>query len=505
MDRIKTALRPYWLFLPLCFGVFIAADDQTVVVTILPDILSDLRVAASELDRASWAVTGYLIGYTAAMPFMGRISDRFGFRNTYLAAMAVFALGSVGVAISADLPRWLFDREPEFSWMVGARVFQAVGGGAVIPISLAAAGELVDRKHRAIAYGLVGASAEAGGVIGPLWGGAITELISWEWAFWLNLPLILVVVALLFRLPAGQRNPVRVDMIGVTLFAAMLSLLTVALTRAGEPDSFFYVNLVAAIAAGLLLAGRIASARDPLFPRALFRLVGFVTANGAHFLVGAALIIGMVAVPLMAGTVYGESALDGGLRLLRMTIAIGVGALAGGFTTQRVGPLAPAIAGTVLAFAGFLLMSGWDIDTGDPTITIHLVLTGLGFGLLVAPIAESALHGVRSDTRGSASALLTVSRMIGMTAGLAVMTSLGTVQFIDLVADLPAFSLDPDVQDEIERQTTLAGLEVFQDFFRAAAIAIAAALPFVIVMSRRWKRATQDSIQSSHIRKHGKL
>ncbi len=485
MQRIKTALSPYWLFLPLCFGVFIAADDQTVVVTILPDMLSDLRVAASELDRASWAVTGYLIGYTAAMPLMGRISDRFGFRNTYLAAMAIFALGSVGVAISADLPRWLFDREPEFSWMVGARVFQAIGGGAVIPVSLAAAGELVDRKHRAIAYGLVGASAEAGGVIGPLWGGAITEALSWEWAFWLNLPLILIVVTLMLRLPAGQRNLVRVDMVGVTLFAAALSLLTIALTRAGEPDGLFYITIFAAAGATALLVGRVATSRDPLFPRALFRLVGFVTANAVHFLVGAALIIGMVAVPLMAGTVYGESALEGGLRLLRMTIAIGIGALAGGFATQRLGPLAPAILGVALTFAGFLLMSTWELDTGDPTLTIHLVITGLGFGLLVAPIAESALHSVRGDMRGSASALLTVSRMIGMTAGLAVMTSLGTVQFVDLVADIPAFSLDPEVQDEIELETTLAGLAVFRDFFRAAAVSIAIALPFVVLMSRR--------------------
>jgi EmrB/QacA subfamily drug resistance transporter len=491
MHRIRQIVRPYWLFLPLCFGVFITADDQTVIVTILPDVLSDLRVAASELDRASWAITGYLIGYTAAMPLMGRVSDRFGFRNTYLAAMAVFALGSVGVAISAELPGWLFGREPEFSWLVGARVFQAIGGGAVIPISLAAAGELVDRKHRAIAYGLVGVSAEAGGVIGPVWGGAITELLSWEWTFWLNLPLVLVVVWLLLRLPAGQRHAVRIDMIGVTLFAAALSLLTVALVRIGEPDSLFVITAVAAAIAIGLIVLRVGRARYPLFPRALFRLAGFVTANGAHLLIGAALIIGMVAVPLMAGSVYGETALEGGLRLLRMTVAVGIGALIGGLITQRIGPLAPAVSGIVITVVGFLLMSGWDLETGDPVLTIHLALTGLGFGLLVAPITESALRSVTDDTRGSASALLTVSRMVGMTVGLAVMTSIGSVQFIDLVADLPAFSLDPVVQAEIELETTLAALKVFRDFFRFAAVAIALSLPLVIVMSRMREPAVE--------------
>jgi MFS family permease len=491
MTRALGLLRPYWLFLPLCFGVFIAADDQTVIVTVLPDVLSDLRVAASELDRASWAVTGYLIGYTAAMPLMGRVSDRFGFRSAYIAAMAVFMLGSIGVAISPDLPRWLYGGDPQFSWMVGARVFQAVGGGAVIPVSLAAAGELVDGRHRAVAYGLVGASAEAGGVIGPLWGGAITEAVSWEWAFWLNLPLGLVVVALLWRLPAGRRHPVRVDFIGVTMFAAALSLLTVALTRVGEPDGVMWAASALAAVAGGVVVWRVVSAVQPLFPRALFRLADFDTANIAHFLIGAALIIGMVTVPLMAATVYFESPLDGGLRLLRMTALIGVGALAGGVVTQRVGPMGPAAAGLALVVAGFLAMSGWELDTREPLVTVHLAVTGLGFGLLVAPVAESALRHVTNDTRGAGSALLTVSRMTGMIAGLAVMTALGTLHFSELVADLPAFSLDPDVQAEIEAEATRAALAVFKDFFRYAAVSAALALPFVLLMARGGKPSSE--------------
>ena len=172
--RLRQIVSPYKLLLPLCFGVFIAADDQTVVVTLLPDMLADLRVGVSELDRASWSITGYLIGYTAAMPLMGRLSDRTGYRTAFLLAMAVFTLGSALVAIPPDIPRLLYGGAPEYNWLIGTRVFQAIGGGAVIPISIAAAGQLVDGKHRAIAYGLIGASAEAGGVFGPLWGGGIT-------------------------------------------------------------------------------------------------------------------------------------------------------------------------------------------------------------------------------------------------------------------------------------------------------------------------------------------
>ena len=160
-SRAGRIVSPYRLLLPLCFGVFIAADDMTVGVTLLPDMMADLRVGVSELVRASWAITGLLIGFTAAMPLTGRISDRAGYRLAFLAALGVFTLGSALVAMSPQIPGWLFGGPPEFNWLVGMRVFQAIGGGAIIPISIAAVNELVDSRHRAIAYGLIGASAEA--------------------------------------------------------------------------------------------------------------------------------------------------------------------------------------------------------------------------------------------------------------------------------------------------------------------------------------------------------
>ena len=155
-------LSRYALLLPLCFGVFIAADDMTVVVTLLPEMMKDLRVGINELDRASWAVTAYLIGYTAAMPIMGRLSDRHGYRRAFLIAMTIFTCGSALVAISPNIPAWLYGGQPELSWMILMRVLQATGGGALIPIALAATTELLPNTHRAIAFGLIGASAEAG-------------------------------------------------------------------------------------------------------------------------------------------------------------------------------------------------------------------------------------------------------------------------------------------------------------------------------------------------------
>jgi MFS family permease len=483
-NRLGRIISPYKLLLPLCFGVFIAADDQTVVITLLPDMMADLRVGVSELDRASWAITGYLIGYTAAMPLMGRISDRTGYRRAFLLAMAVFTLGSILVAVSPDIPRWLYGGQPEYNWLIGTRVFQAIGGGAVIPISIAAAGQLVDGKHRAIAYGMIGASAEAGGVFGPLWGGGITTWLSWEWAFWLNIPLTVIAAIWIMRNPPGRRNAVKVDVPTSVVFAAALTLLTVGLVRIGDPDALMVISLV--LTAGLigLLGFMNNRSVDPLFPKRLFRVPSFNYANGTHFLVGAVLIIGMVTVPLMAASVFGKSPLEGGLQLLRMTIAIGVGALVGGYVTQRFGARVPAITGLVLTTIGFLLMSSWTIDIAEPMLTIHLAITGLGLGLLVSPIAETALRGVQNDQRGAASALISVSRMIGMTAGLAAMTALGTVQFQELVADVPAFSMNPEVQQQILDSATEAAVEVFTRFYLYGAILSALALVPAWLMTR---------------------
>ncbi|MEC9013472.1 MAG: MFS transporter, partial [Chloroflexota bacterium] len=148
------------------FGAFITSLDQTVVVTALPSVMLDLKVPISELDRASWVITAYLLGYTVAMPLIGRLGDVYGYPRVYQASLVVFCIGTALVAIS-----------PSLGWMVGARIVQAVGGGATIPIGMALATTLVPKGQRGLALGIVGASAEAGSMLGPAYGGAIVAVL----------------------------------------------------------------------------------------------------------------------------------------------------------------------------------------------------------------------------------------------------------------------------------------------------------------------------------------
>ncbi|MBM3957233.1 MAG: MFS transporter, partial [Gemmatimonadetes bacterium] len=274
------------------------------------------------------------------------------------------------------------------------------------------------------------------------------------------------------------------DLPGGLLFAAALALLTIGLARTAQPGIAFLWFILAALAATALAVYRQATAADPLLPRTLLRAWDFRHANLAHLLVGAALIIGMVTVPLMADTVLYASPLEGGLRLLRMTIAISAGALVGGILTQRLGARPPALAGLALTGAGFLLMSRWGLDIAEPWMTVHLAVTGLGFGLLIAPITESALHSSRAEDRGAGSALLTVSRMMGMTIGLAALTAWGSSRF-QLLAGGLTFSLDPAAQAAFEEGAVEAALTVFRGFFAAAAgVAFAILIP-ALLMTRR--------------------
>ena len=324
MPRTRT---PYIALLPVLAGVFIAADDQTVVVTVLPRIMLDMEVPFTELDRASWTITGYLLGYVSAMPFIGRLSDILGRRRLYLWCMALFMAGSAVVAVT-----------PTIEWLIGARVFQAMAAGALVPISIAIVSDLFPSGRRGLPLGLVGASAEAGGVIGPLWGGIITRFLDWQWVFWINIPLgAFVLTGILLLLAPGPVYRGRIDYVGGALVAAAIATLTLGLSRIDVADALMIAYLAASGVALALFVAWQRTASEPLLPPSMFRDWAFRGANVTHLLVGGALIIGMVTIPLMANTVLQLTPLDGGLRLMRLTAAIPVGAVLGGLACQRVG------------------------------------------------------------------------------------------------------------------------------------------------------------------------
>ena len=451
-------------------GTFITALDQTVVVTALPSVMLDLQVPIADLDRAAWVITAYLLGYTVAMPLIGRLGDVYGYPRVYQASLIIFCIGTSLVAVSSSL-----------EWMVGARVIQAIGGGATVPIGMALATTLVPRGQRGLALGIVGASAEAGSMLGPVYGGAIVELLSWRWIFWLNVPQGAVIFMALFWLPNRRDTGARVDYMGGVILVGALLLLSLALSRTGlfTFDSP-YPFLLAAGAVGLiaLLVLVETKAYQPLLAPALFRSWAFLTSNLTQILVGVALIIAMITVPLMANTVMGKSPFTGALWLLRLTGVIPLGAVCGGLLVSRLGPNPLTVVGLVLVALGMFLASGWELGVADPELTVHLLIAGFGFGLVIAPITVHALDAASEDYRGTAASLVVVSRMMGMTLGLAALSAWGVQHFQVLTTGLEfplplageAAGIFETRAAEYSANVNAAGLALFQRFFLTASI-----------------------------------
>ena len=437
----------------ICLGVFSTALDQTVVVAALPSVMVDLEIPLTDLDKASWIVTGYLVSYTVAMPLAGRLSDVYGRVRMFQAALVLFSIGSALVALA-----------PNFPWVVSARVLQAIGGGATVPIGLAMAVAVVSPERRGMALGLVAASAEAGSVLGPLYGGAIIEWIGWRWIFWLDVPQSFLLIALLAILPNQASPESRMDYLGALTLAAALTLLTVGLSqRSIFSGASIYPYFM--IGFGVLLVGALVLIErrtvQPLLASFLYTSRAFLSANIAQFLVGIALIMALVCVPLMSSTVMEKRAWESALHLVRLTAAIPLGAVVGGYILPWAGVRSVCITGLVFMGVGLLFMSGWETDVGQLRLTMPLVVAGLGFGLVIPPIGVSALSASPSDYWGAAASLVTASRMVGMALGLAALSAWGIERFYSLTADV---GLGPNYE-ETEAILIGAGVTVFQNLF----------------------------------------
>jgi EmrB/QacA subfamily drug resistance transporter len=459
--------------------VFLGALDQTVVATLLPAIVRELGIPFTRLDDAAWIVTGYLLGYTVALPVVGRLADLHDRVRVFLACMTVFVAGSMLCGMATGL-----------EWLIAARALQAVGGGALLPIALALAGDLADEGRRNVALGVVAALAEAGGVLGPLYGALFVASADWRWVFYVNAPLGIGIAALLLA-PGGVRSPravsrtgERFDWLGAALLAVGLGSLTLGLAR--EAAAWRPVLLASAVVVGIGFVLVERRAGTPLVELTLFRWAPFSASMATSLLVGAALIVALVDVPLWAATVLGRDATGGGLLLLRLTLPIPVGAVLGGLGTRWIGPRTVSLGGLAACAGGFLLMARWPAGVADATMTRDLALAGLGFGLLLAPLAAVAIEWAGPKSGGVAAALVVVTRMLGMTVGLSALTSYGLGRFEDLVRGLPlplgrpgeAAAALAQRQAEYAEAVQAATVATFHDLFLAAAIVCAlAAVP----------------------------
>ena len=427
-------------------AVVLGALDTYVVVTIMTDIMRDVGIGVNQIQRVTPIITGYLLGYIAAMPLLGRASDRFGRKMLIQVSLVGFAVGSVVTAMSTDL-----------TILVLGRIIQGTASGALLPVTLALAADLWAARNRAAVLGGVGAAQELGSVLGPIYGITLVWLFGhWQSVFWVNVPLAVIAMVMIhFSLPSRQKtdDPQKVDVVGGLLLAVALGLAVIGLYnpapdgRAVLPSWGPPVLIAAAVAIVAFFVWE-KFARTRLLEPAGVHFRPFLAALGASLCAGAALMVTLVNVELFGQGVLGQDQNEAAFLLLRCLVALPVGALLGGWLAARIGDRIVAFAGLMIAAGGYLLISKWPVDllaarhdlgvVSLPTLDTDLAIAGLGLGLVIGPLTSATLRVVPAAQHGIASAAVVVSRMIGMLIGIAALSAWGLYRFNQHLASLPA-------------------------------------------------------------------
>jgi MFS family permease len=431
-------------------AVLLGALDTYVVVTIMRDIMHDVGIPLNQLQRITWIVTMYLLGYIAAMPLLGRASDRFGRKLLLQASLGLFIVGSVVTALAGGFG--------DFHLLIAGRTIQGVASGALLPVTLALGADLWSQRNRAGVLGGIGAAQELGSVLGPLYGIFIVFLFhDWRYVFWINVPLTLIAMAMIqFSLPSRERTdePERIDLVGGLLLAIALGLTVIGLYNP-NPDgkqvlpSYGLPLVIGAVIAALAFVVWERFSRTRLIDPAGVQFRPFLAALGASLAAGAALMVTLVDVELFGqGVLQMDQNQAAGL-LLWFLIALPIGAVLGGWIATRIGDRLMIFIGLLIAAYGYWLIHYWREDIMEhklnvfglftvPAIHVDLLVAGLGLGLVIGPLSSAALRVVPAAQHGIASASVVVARMTGMLIGIAALTAWGFYRFNQIVAGLTA-------------------------------------------------------------------
>ena len=412
----------------ILLAMFLFALDQTVVGVALPRIVTDLH---GDQALYTWAVTIYLLTSTVSGPIYGKLSDLFGRRPIVIFAVSLFLISSALAGLSQNMEMFILFRG-----------LQGLGGGAVFPIALAVVADLYTPAERGKYLGLFGAVFGVSSLVGPGLGGFITDAFSWNWIFYINIPIGLVSLFILWRLLPAIRRPEagqNIDYLGAAVFVAAIVPFLIGLTnkRTGQwtdpaVGGLILVGLVFAVVF-LFVESR---AKEPIVPLTLFRIRTFSISVAAMFLAAFGFFTLVVYLPLWFQTVGGASATESGYNILPLLAGLIVSATMSGQIVARIGRYKLLMAGS-LALLGIalFLFTNLRADTDRPAMWLWMLLAGLGIGPSFAVFTLIVQNAVSPDRIGAATSSLTFFQQIGGTVGL---TLAGTILADRITTELPA-------------------------------------------------------------------
>nr|WP_285540758.1 MDR family MFS transporter [Streptomyces lavendulae] len=393
-------------------GVLLAALDQTIVGTALPTIVADLGGA----EHMSWVVTSYLLAETVATVLVGKFGDLFGRKLVFQVSAVVFITGSFLCGLSSNMTMLIL-------W----RGVQGVGAGGLMVTSMALIADVVPLRERGKYQGAIGAVFGVATVIGPLLGGFFTDHLSWRWAFYVNVPIaILVVVAAARTIPSVRAagRPV-IDYLGIALVAVGASALILATSWGGNEYAWNSPVIIGLFAGGALALALFClvetRAAEPMLPMRLFSNPVFTVCSVLSFIVGFAMLGAMTFLPTYLQYVDGDSATVSGVRTLPLVIGLLIASVFSGTVTSRTGHyrVFPIVGSAVMA-VGLYLLSRMGPQTGAWLESLYMFVLGAGIGLCMQVLTIAVQNTVDYADLGTATSGVTFFRTLGSSFGAAV-------------------------------------------------------------------------------------
>lgn len=426
---LLTKRRIWIIFGALLAGMLLASLDQTIVSTAMPTIVGEL----GGVEHQVWITTAYLLATTIVMPIYGKFGDVLGRRNLFLVAIVLFTLASVGCALTTDF--WMF---------VVFRAMQGLGGGGLMILSQAIIADIVPARERGKYLGVLGAVFGLAAVGGPLLGGFFVDHLTWQWAFWINIPVGIAafVIALVALTLPSKKATAPIDVLGV-LFLSIATTCLIFFTDFGGDSAHGWAALetwawgVGLLAAAVAFVVTEARAADPIIPLSLFRNPIFVNATAIGLTLGLGMFAAIGFIPTFLQMSSGTSAAASGLLMLPMMVGLIGTSIASGVLITRTGryKIFP-IVGTLLTAAAMVALTTLTAATPIWLICVFLFVFGAGLGLIMQVVVLVVQNAVPSAQIGTATSTNNYFREVGAALGVAVFGAIFTNRLTQNLTDV---------------------------------------------------------------------
>jgi DHA2 family multidrug resistance protein len=390
--------------------------DTTIANVALPHMQSSL---GATVDTITWVLTSYIIASAVALPITGWLADRIGARRLFIGSVAGFIIASMLCGLAQNLEE-----------MVVFRALQGVAGAFIAPLSQSFMLDATRPSRHPQIMAIWGMGIMIGPILGPILGGWLTETANWRWVFFVNLPVgaasLAALIAFLPRRPQRER---RFDITGFLLLAMALTAFQLLLDRGQQEDwlasAEIWAYLLVTLSATWMVVVHFATARAPMFERALFADRNFAIALGFMVVIGIVMFAVMALLPPMLQNLFGYGVIDTGIVLMPRGVGILISMQVSGLMMRRGIDARPVVAsGFLICAVSLWQMAHWSLDVDEMHVIVSGLLQGLGMGLVFIPLQVSAFATLKPSLRTDGSSLLNLMRSLGASAGISWMTVL---------------------------------------------------------------------------------